>query len=73
MFPPPRECSHSIPLLPGSRPVCVRPYRYTPTLKNEIETRIQDMLDSGLIQHSNSSFSTPVLLVKKKTSHIDFV
>lgn len=27
-LPPPRACNHVIPLLPGSKPVAVRPYRY---------------------------------------------
>jgi hypothetical protein len=27
-FPPPRACSHSIPLIAGATPISVRPYRY---------------------------------------------
>jgi hypothetical protein len=65
-YPPPRSFYHSIPLLPGARPVHIRPYRYAPHLKDEIEAQVQDMLDNGLIQHSTSPFSSPVLLVKKK-------
>jgi hypothetical protein len=36
-YPPPRACSHSIPLVPGASPVNIRPYRYAPALKDEIE------------------------------------
>lgn len=44
----------------------VRPYRYAPVLKIEIECQVQNMLDQGIIQKSNSAFASPVLLVKKK-------
>jgi hypothetical protein len=65
-YPPPRSCNHSIPLIPGVRPISVRPYRYASTLKDEIESQVKDMLQAGLIQHNTSAFSSPVLLVKKK-------
>jgi hypothetical protein len=63
---PTRPFYHSIPLLPGARPVHIGPYRYAPHLKDEIEAQVQDMLDNGLIQHSSNPYSSPVLLVKKK-------
>jgi hypothetical protein len=65
-LPPRRACDHSIPLIPGAQPVNIRPYRFSPAMKNEIEQQIQDMLSKGLIQHSQSAFSSSVLLVKKK-------
>lgn len=57
-----------IPLVDGAAPVNIRPYRYryAPALKDEIEKQVQGMLQSGLIQKSTSSFSSSVLLVKKK-------
>lgn len=36
-LPPPRSHYHSIPLLPGASPFSLRPYRYNPAQKNEIE------------------------------------
>lgn len=65
-LPPSRFCDHSIPLIQGVRPVNIRPYRLTPALKDEVESQVTDMLNNGIIQHSNSAFSFPVLLVKKK-------
>jgi hypothetical protein len=65
-LPPERPCDHSIPLIPGAQPVFVRPYRYAPILKTEIERQVNDMLQQGLIQKSTSAFASPVLLVKKK-------
>jgi hypothetical protein len=65
-LPPQRHCDHHIPLVPGASPVAVRQYRYKPALKDEIEKQVSEMLQSGLIQPSISSFSSPVLLVRKK-------
>jgi hypothetical protein len=65
-LPPSRACNHTIPLFAGAQPVNIRSYRFSPAMKNEIEAQIQDMLSKGIIQHSDSAFSSPVLLVKKK-------
>jgi hypothetical protein len=43
-LPPSRACNHTIPLIPGAQPVFIRPYRYPPRLKDEIERQVQDML-----------------------------
>jgi hypothetical protein len=75
-LPPSRACDHEIPLIPGARPVNIRPYRYPPALKTEIEKHVEDMLKQGIIQPSSSLFSSPVLLVKKKDGtyrfYVDF-
>ena len=65
-LPPSRHCNHSIPLMLGAQPVFVRPYRYAPLLKTEIERQVNEMLQQGIIQKSTSSFASPVILVKKK-------
>jgi hypothetical protein len=64
-LPPSRFCDHSIPLIEGARPVHVRPYRFSPLMKDEVEYQISEMLCTGLIQQSTGSFSSLVLLVKK--------
>lgn len=65
-LPPRRAYDHTIPLIPGAAPVALRPYRIPPALKSELERQIQEMLDSGVIRPSNSPFSSPLLMVKKK-------
>lgn len=64
-MPPPRSQHHKIPLIHGSDPFKLRPYRYPFIQKEEIERIVKEMLDSGIIQPSTSPFASPVLLVKK--------
>jgi hypothetical protein len=71
-YPPPRAWKHTIPLVLGASPFFIRPYRYAPGLKDEIEKQVQDMLSAGLIQSSTSPFSSPVLLAKKKDNTFQF-
>jgi hypothetical protein len=66
MLPPSRSYDHIIPLVLSAQPVFIRPYRYAPAVKDEIERQVSEMLASGIIQHSSSPFSIPVLLVRKK-------
>ncbi|WVZ01635.1 hypothetical protein V8G54_027704 [Vigna mungo] len=65
-LPPQRSHDHAIPLLAGSNPVKVKPYRYPHSQKKEIERPVEGMLKEGIIQHSKSPFSSPIILVKKK-------
>jgi hypothetical protein len=45
--------------------VNLRPYRASPYQKEAINSHIKDLLDKKYIQESNSSFSSPIVLVKK--------
>ncbi|XP_075092472.1 uncharacterized protein LOC142172700 [Nicotiana tabacum] len=65
-LPPKRNHDHYIPLKPNTTPVIIRPYMYNYFQKNEIEKQVNEMLANGIIQPSHSTFSSPVLLVKKK-------
>jgi hypothetical protein len=64
-LPPSRSHVHQIHLLLGIAPVVVRPYCYTYDQKVELERQCDTMLQNGVIRPSSSTFSAPVLLVKK--------
>ena len=65
-LPPIRDHDHFIHLIPGSVPPNIQPYRYPYSQKREIECMVTEMLEAGIIHASQSSFSTPVVLVHKK-------
>lgn len=65
-LPPRRSCDHKIPLVEGARHVNIRPYRYSPEQKTEIERQVKEMLASGVILPSTSPFASPIILVKTK-------
>ena len=57
---------HTILLLQGVDPVNIRPYRCSKSQKDIIDRLVQDYLQSGVIQHSNSLYTSLVVLVGKK-------
>lgn len=65
-LPPHRAHDHKIILKEGASPINVRPYRYPASQKDEIEKTIAEMLKSGVIRPSVSSFSSPIVMVKRK-------
>lgn len=65
-LPPEREFVHCISSKECAGPVNVRPYRNAYFQKNEIEKQVRKMLEKGIIRPSQSPFSSPILLVKKK-------
>ncbi|XP_042067396.1 uncharacterized protein LOC121810711 [Salvia splendens] len=71
-MPPARPFDHRIHLLPNVKPVNVRPYRYPYFQKTEIERQVKEMLASGVIWPSQSPFSSPVLLIRKKDGTFRF-
>lgn len=66
-IPPKRSGDHTIPLIQGAQPFRLRPYRYNPFQKDEIERQIKELLEKDLIQPNSSPFASPALLVRKKT------
>ncbi|XP_074266111.1 uncharacterized protein LOC141588577 [Silene latifolia] len=65
-LPPHRGYDHKIHLTPGILPINVRPYRYPIIQKNAIEQITKEMLNSRVVRHSQSPYSSPMVLVKKK-------
>jgi hypothetical protein len=66
-LPPPRCHCHTIPLIQEQHLFRLRPYRYNPAQKDEIERQIADLLHKGMIQPSCSPFVSPIILARKKT------
>lgn len=67
-----RPYDHRIPLIPGSNPVNIKPYRYPHFQKTEIEKQVKEMLEDGIIKLSTSPFSSSVILVRKKDGQFRF-
>ncbi len=65
-LPPICDHDHAIHLIPRSVPPNITPYRYPHAQTSEIECMVAEMLEVGIIQLSQSSFSASVLLVDKK-------
>ena len=55
-----------------SRPVKQRPNRIPVHLNKVVNNQVNDMLDSGLIQPSNSPWSSPIVLAPKKDDDYRF-
>nr|XP_023922229.1 uncharacterized protein LOC112033677 [Quercus suber] len=64
-LPPMRGHKHSMNLKKGTLPVCERPYRYPHFQKSKIEKIVNEFLEVGLIQPSQSPFSSFILFVRK--------
>ena len=65
-LPPKRDHEHAIQLVLGSQPPNIRPYRYPHIQKSEIEKIVEEMLEAGIIRHSQSAYSSPIVMVHKK-------
>ncbi|GMI96881.1 hypothetical protein HRI_003357400 [Hibiscus trionum] len=65
-LPPIRGQEHRITLLDDQQVVKVKPYRYPTSQKDEIERQVNEMMEAGIIRYNNNSFSSPVVMVKKK-------
>ena len=48
-------------------PISVPAYRATPKMQSEMDCQVHEMIADGLVSHSTSAYSAPVLMVPKKT------
>lgn len=51
---------------PNSAPVVCKPYRATNEDRQKIKKIVEEWKDAGIVQETNSSYASPVLLVTKK-------
>ncbi|GKB97942.1 putative mitochondrial protein [Tanacetum coccineum] len=61
-----RSHDHTIPLLPNTSPINIRPYKHPPNYKDTIKLMVKELLEASVITNSQSSFSSPIVMVKKK-------
>ncbi|GKB34093.1 hypothetical protein Tco_0879035 [Tanacetum coccineum] len=73
---PKRTHDHRIPLVLNTPPINIRPYKHPPSQKDAIELMVKELLDSGVIRNSQSPFSSPIVMIKKKDGtwrmYVDF-
>ena len=55
-----------------AKPIRQRFYRTNPKQRAEIDRQVQEMLKNNIIEPSNSEWSSPVVLVKKKCGTFRF-
>ena len=59
------QVEHQIPTIPDAKPARQRPYALNPSMTAIQVTEINKLLDAGVITHSQSSWSAPVIMVVK--------
>ncbi|PWA83161.1 hypothetical protein CTI12_AA170130 [Artemisia annua] len=65
-LPPKISHDHHIPLIPNTPLVNIRPYRHPHGQKDAIELMVNWLFDPEIIRPSQSPFSSPIVMVKKK-------
>ena len=55
---------------PDSTPVTSRPYRMNPLIAKQVDLILDEYLSAGLIQHSTSPYSSPIVVIPKKSGGI---
>ena len=63
---------HIIETEPGKGPVRLPFYRQPPHIRAEIDRQVNEMLEQGIVEPSNSIWHSPVVLVKKKDGSYRF-
>ena len=66
-----KSVRHTIKLT-TDQPFRLRPYQCSEVKRREIEKQVQEMLSAGIIEQCASSYSSPVVLAKKKDGKFRF-
>lgn len=48
------------------KPIHFKPYRLSHKERQVVDTKVQELLDAGIVRESNSAYASPVVLVRKK-------
>ena len=56
---------HGIDIIDGSKPVKQHPYRMNPVKQQYLREEVQYLLNNDFIEHSQSEWSSPFILVPK--------
>ena len=59
-----------IHLKTDAEPVRSAPYRASPLVQEHIDSEIEEMIEAGVISHSDSEFSSPIVVVNKSSGGI---
>ena len=62
-----KDLPMKIEIEPGQIPPTTRPYRASPKMQGIIDEQIKELLDAGLVEESNSQYSSPIVMAKKKS------
>ena len=54
----------------GSAPVTSQPHRINPILAKDVDATLSQYLAAGLIQHSTSPYSSPLVVIPKKSGGV---
>ena len=52
--------------LTSDKPITLRPYQHSPTIAEDVKRTVVELLKAGMIVSSNSQYSSPVVVVRKK-------
>ena len=73
VLPKHKPWDHAIELIPGETPAGCKVYPLSPSEQKELDTFIQENLDSGRIRPYKSPMASPVFFIKKKDGGLRLV